>query len=120
MATLRPCSASRNFYIEIETEIVPAWCSWILCQHYCRHYTDYCLLYKIYMTIPIYHASNKQTTRIMVDHFYSDQELRLQFKDLPRKLEALIDDVDEDDLNSMEIFRVFLSTEHKLCTWMLS
>ena len=44
----------------------------------------------------------------MVDHFYSDQELRLQFKDLPRKLEALIDDVDEDDLNSMEIFRVFI------------
>ena len=44
----------------------------------------------------------------------SDQELRLQFMDFLRKLEALVDDVDEDDLNSMEIFRAFLSTEHKL------
>ena len=33
-------------------------------------------------------------------------------KDLPRKLEALIDDVDEDDLNSMEIFRaVYVDAE---------
>ena len=44
----------------------------------------------------------------------SDQELRLQFMDFLRKLEAPVDDVDEDDLNSMEIFRAFLSTEHKL------
>ena len=44
----------------------------------------------------------------------SDQELRMQYRDFLRKLEAYVDDTDEDDLKSMNIFKSFLSTGHKL------
>ena len=44
----------------------------------------------------------------------SDEELRLQYRDFLRKLETIIEDTDESELKSMEIFRSFLSTKHKL------
>ena len=44
----------------------------------------------------------------------SDQEMRIQFRDFLRKLEGYIDDIDEDDLKSIDIFRAFLNTTLKL------
>ena len=44
----------------------------------------------------------------------SDQEFRIQFRDFLRKLEAFMDDIGEDDLKSMDLFRAFLNTGLKL------
>ena len=43
-----------------------------------------------------------------------DQELRIQLRDFLRKLEALVEDIDEDQLRSMDLFRSFLSTDLNL------
>ena len=40
--------------------------------------------------------------------------MRIQFRDFLRKLENFIDDIDEDELKSMTIFRAFLNTNLKL------
>ena len=40
--------------------------------------------------------------------------MRIQFRDFLRKLEGYIDDIDEDDLKSIDIFRAFLNTTLKL------
>jgi hypothetical protein len=40
--------------------------------------------------------------------------LRIQFREFLRRLEACIEDVDEVDLKSIEIFKIFLSSSKKL------
>ena len=45
---------------------------------------------------------------------FSDDELRIQYRTFLRRLENLVDDVDEDDLDSMKIIQHFLASKNKL------
>ena len=45
---------------------------------------------------------------------FEDEELRIQYRTFLRRLESVVDKIDEEDLNSMKIIQHFLASRNNL------
>ena len=45
---------------------------------------------------------------------FEDEELRIQYRTFLRRLEGVVDEIDEEDLNSMKLIQHFLASKNNL------